>query len=212
MLVWFFLVWWQVIRLLRPSAGANNESRKSLHILDRNICQNAFCKLYGVGSDRFRKLWACAKNGIAAPMDGRAVRNAFKHSSGVKSMHRQKIIEFLQELYDTLSEPMPEAKGPVRGDRRLAFQRRRGRRPRMAAQLHRKQDTPDMRLLPPGTFSDYLNMLKVREGCEKISLKLFTAAACMNLCLLGLAIFNGFCHPQMILPPDFLSVLGGFRC
>lgn len=143
------------------------------------MCQQSFAKLLGLGSQRFRRLQKCAKLGVKAPMDGRSVKRANAHASTSKSCHRQAIVEFLQEIYISLSEPMPEAKGPVRGHQRLAFQRRRGRRPRMAAQLHRKADASEMRLLPPGTFTDYLQMLRARDDdYTKISLKLFTKESC----------------------------------
>ena len=49
----------------------------------------------------------------------------------------------------------------------------------MAAQLHRKADASEMRLLPPGTFTDYLQMLRARDDdYTKISLKLFTKESC----------------------------------
>lgn len=154
--------------LARESPGDAAFERRSIRMFGRHLCQDAFRSLLGIGSARFRRLWHCAQHGCKPPTDGRSLKKSHSHSSGPKSANRQAIIGFLQELYITLSEPLPEAKGPVRGDRKLAFQRRRGRRPRMAAKLHRKQDTPDMRLLPPGTFTDYLQMLRTRDGCEKI--------------------------------------------
>lgn len=169
--------------LARESPGDAAFERRSIRMFGRHLCQDAFRSLLGIGSARFRRLWHCAQHGCKPPTDGRSLKKSHSHSSGPKSANRQAIIGFLQELYITLSEPLPEAKGPVRGDRKLAFQRRRGRRPRMAAKLHRKQDTPDMRLLPPGTFTDYLQMLRTRDGCEKNSLKLFTSATWQTVCV-----------------------------
>lgn len=144
--------------------------KRTMFLVGRPTCQQSFAKLLGLGSQRFRRLQKCAKSGVKAPMDGRSVKRA---------NHRQAIVEFLQEIYISLSEPMPEAKGPVRGHQRLAFQRRGGRRPCIAAQLHRKADASEMRLLPPGTFTDYLQMLRARDDdYTKISLKLFTLESC----------------------------------
>ena len=54
------------------------------------------------------------------------------------------------------------------------FRRSRGQRPKLAAKLHRGNIRPDIRVLPPGTFSDYLTMLKARHPTESFSLKFFT--------------------------------------
>lgn len=157
------------------------DDRRSLTLLGRPICQQGFRKLLGLGSNRFHRLKTCAQTGSPAPVDGRFLKKKGSHGNLKQTAHRQAIIGFLEEIYISLSEPMPEAKGPLRGNKRLAFQRRRGRRPRLAAQLHRKGDTSKMRLLPPGTFSDYLQMLRAREGCEKISLKLFSQVPALQL-------------------------------
>ena len=171
----------QVIRLLRGDQSQQLDDKRSLTLLGRVICQQGFCKLLGLGSSRFHRLKICAQTGTAAPLDGRFLKKKGSHASSKHTAHRQAIIGFLEEIYISLSEPMPEAKGPLRGNKRLAFQRRRGRRPRLAAQLHRKGDTSQMRLLPPGTFSDYLQMLRARDGCEKISLKLFNKVPALQL-------------------------------
>ena len=183
----------EVVRLLTPSAlratqpqlePDDNRSR-SIRFLDKPVCQTGFKQLLALGSSRFRRLWKSALVGKKPPVDGRCRPRESSHAQSGKSQHRQFVVEFLQELYLSLSEPMPEARGPIQGNRKMAFQRRRGRRPRMAAILHRKQDAPAMRLLPPGTFTDYLTMLRTREGCEKISLKLFTTVACFFKSLLS---------------------------
>eukprot|EP00435_Cladocopium_sp_Y103_P031569 s4346_g8.t1 len=166
----------QVVRLLRGDdqhVVDPPEDRRTLSLVGQRMCQQAFRKLLALGSARFGRLWACVQKGTPVPMDGRFLKKKDSHRSFAQTAHRQAIIEFLEEIYISLSEPMPEAKGPLRGNKRLAFQRRRGRRPRLAAQLNRKGDTSQMRLLPPGTFSDYLMMLRARPGCEKVSLKLF---------------------------------------
>ena len=40
-------------------------------------------------------------------------------------------------------------------------------------QAGRKKDKTNLRMLPPGTYSDYLNLLKTRHPDRRISLKLF---------------------------------------
>ena len=39
---------------------------------------------------------------------------------------------------------------------------------------HRGKDQTELRLLPPGSFNDYLSLLRARYPEEKLSLKLFT--------------------------------------
>lgn len=163
--------------------------RKGQVILTKPVCQHAFRSLLGIGSNRYARLKKAAAAGVAAPLDGRTLRRGRnvcdqKHSIRKRSL----VIEFLTELYNTVSEPMPEAGKVVLdkvrrdGDEESSskplelkkFRRSRGRRPRLAAQLHRGNIHPDIRVLPPGSFTDYLAMLKARHPTEKFSLKFFT--------------------------------------
>ena len=107
------------------------------------------------------------------------------HTDQSKVQKREAVVAFLEKLYVTVSEPMPEAQGPIHGDRRMAFQRRRGRRPKLASKLYRNEATPDMRLPPPGTFTDYHRMFRANHDL-KVSLKLFNRVAWLILapCLL----------------------------
>ena len=114
-------------------------------------------------------------------------------------------MDYLQELYETAAEPMPNMQGRSEvaaartalqkfEDRRpegraLLFRRIRGRRPAVLGRQRKKRTESageNMRCLPPGTFKDYLNLLqaKIRAGYPghehvkpDISLKLFNKAA-----------------------------------
>ena len=105
------------------------------------------------------------------------------HQDTKKRAKREAVVAYLTELYHKLSEPMPETCGPQRGANKMAFQRRRGRRPREALRLHRGKKTAGQpgvyKLLPPGTFTDYHKMFAAQSDADlKVSLKLFTKAAC----------------------------------
>ena len=154
-------------------------------LFGHRVCQQAFRAILGLGSARWRRLRKCAIAGTSAPIDGRTLPRKGAHLNHKKAEHRQLIVEYLQEIYESLSEPMPETKGKIAGERKLAFRRNRGKRPREAAQVHRLRkasatatesaESEPMRMLPPGTFTEYLVMLRSRHPDKKISLKLFNS-------------------------------------
>ena len=171
------------------------EKKKHL-LLGRSVCQNAFRRILGIGAQRYSRLYQAAKRGLDAPLDGRSVPRKglgiFQKESYNK---RQIVIEFLEGLYHTVSEPMPEASsslkrpvdGPgtepddakgkatlVRMPKVLKFRRRRGRRPRQVREALKGQDSSGIRLLPPGSYSDYFMLFQAKHPVPKISRKLFT--------------------------------------
>ena len=67
------------------------------------------------------------------------------------------VVEFLEELLQTVSEPMPEAwKKQVDVPKEMRLRKLKGRKPmRLVAQrASQGKDTSGKRLLPPGTFSE----------------------------------------------------------
>ena len=174
-----------MISLLQPIVGEEDQSkdRRQQSLFGHKICQQAFKALVGLGSERWRRLKKCAQTGQKAPVDGRSLPRANLHANKKISESRQLVVEYLQEIYESLSEPMPEARGKVLGAKKMAFRRNRGKRPKLAARIHRvkksveakESESEPMRLLPPGTFTDYLILLRCRYPEKKISLKLFTA-------------------------------------
>lgn len=158
----------------------------------------------GIGSGRYTRLKSAAAKGEAAPLDGRTLRRGANQCNQRNSIRKRSlVIEYLTELYHKVSEPMPEAgkllKKPEEelqddgdGDDAAGqvapgtlqlkrFRRSRGQRPKLAAQLHRGNIRPDVRVLPPGTFTDYLAMLKARHPPESFSLKFFTKDSSQHL-------------------------------
>ena len=159
--------------------------RHALRFLGIKVCLNAFRRLLGLGQSRFARIWKAEKTGEAVPRDKRFIKRAkaFKKVSP----NRELVFEFLQELYDCIAEPFPESHGSVcrvkgldgaQDPKPLKFRKHRGRRPKLVAKEGRNQDTSAMKMLPPGTYTSYLNMLRARHAVKPpISLKLFTSAS-----------------------------------
>ena len=190
------------MKLLRnePLPDASESGQRKRHmLLGKPVCQNAFRRLIQIGSNRYTRLRKYAVRGKSPPIDGRTIRKNMPDPANKKSIaKRQLVVGFLQSLLDTLSEPMPEASQSQRQlrDKAMAaeseskesgkgkltslvrFRRHRGFRPRLAGQLHRGKDQSQMRLLPPGSYSDYLLMLRAQYPDEKFSFKLFTNVSC----------------------------------
>ena len=177
----------QVMNLLRSTAGEHFPGcRKGQVLLGKPVCQNAFRRLVGIGPGRYSKLKKAVVQGLPPPVDGRERPRKMDGTNKESFRKRALIEEFLEELFQTLSEPMPELTARAR-KRKLAGEkeapammrfRRRGKRP---GKQYRKQQLADdsskqvpMRLLPPGTFTDYLRMLQAKHPSEKFSLKLFS--------------------------------------
>lgn len=146
--------------------------RYSLAVLGKPVCAAAFCRLLGLGKERFQKLRQAVKANAPVPFDMRFLGGKLRKTSE----NRQIVHEYLEELYSTIAEAMPETSEPGTM-RRMSFRRRRGKRPKVASKQSKMKGKQKhvMRLLPPGTFGDYLNLLRARFPGRKISLKLFSA-------------------------------------
>ena len=151
---------------------------RSLCLLGELCCLNAFRKLLGLGSTRVAKLAGALKQGLTCPRDGRFLTRAKLNLVSKKlAKKRAIVVGFLEEMLQCISEPQPEAWRKQEGvPKDLQMRKPRGRRP-MRALAARGQDRSQMRLLPPGSYSDYLKLLNARLEPEKqVSLKTFNAA------------------------------------
>ncbi|CAK9069344.1 unnamed protein product, partial [Durusdinium trenchii] len=72
------------------------------------VCQRAFRSLIGLGTERYAKLKRAAMDGTAPPGDGRCLpRKLLLKTQKASIDKRSAIAEFLEQLYNTLSEPTP---------------------------------------------------------------------------------------------------------
>lgn len=175
----------KVFELIRGRGAGDKRS-----LFGVQLCGHAFRRLVGLGQARYQKLVKCVKTGGAVPRDGRFVarKNTFKKASP----NRILIVEFLEEIYNTMAETLPESHGHVpkpSGDvplRPARFRKHRGRRPKIMSEKRMKTDPNLLRFLPPGTFTDYLNILRARHPKnQKLGMKLFSKAdAFVGSCLL----------------------------
>ena len=196
----------QVVKLLTCQPDAVTKSRKGHILLGKFVCQNAFRRLLQIGSGRYTRLRKCAQSGQAPPLDGRRVRKPLLCKKADSVQKRALVVEYLTELYHQVSEPMPEANQALQklkddamaagslqvcssesvtqsnnnktARKSLCFRRNRGRRPKLAGQVHRGKDQSQMRLLPPGSYTDYLMLLRARHPEIKLTLKLFVKVPC----------------------------------
>lgn len=152
-----------------------------------------------MGARRYTRLRAAALAGqSSAPLDARCFGKRKSFENRPEALRKRSlIVEYLEEIRNSIAEPTPEANRDVKTvrpsnlqkncDRKLqkrtvkmSFRRHRGKRPRAAASIHwGRASSEDMRLLPPGFFSEYYRLFMTRHPTEKISLKLFLAAALM---------------------------------
>ena len=184
-------------RLDDPDAepGAARPTEK-LRLLGKSVCPRAWRSLVGIGSARYTRLRKAALTGQPAPLDARTFAKGFLFKSR-KSLKRQRIVEFLEHLYQTVSEPLPEYSAQKRrkaqqsqhelegGDapipKPMRFRKRRGRKPKLKTRSLLQGTSAgaavdSLRLLPPGSFSDYFAMFQAKNRDEKVSLKLFNSA------------------------------------
>ena len=165
----------QVSRMLGCQRGPGRG--RSLSLLGKPCCLSAFRKLPGLGAGRVARLTAAVKQGQPCPVDGRFLtRSKLNLVSKKTSKKRAIVVGVLEEMLSSISEPQPEAWRKQEGiPKELQMRKPRGRRP-MRALVQRGQDRSRMRLLPPGSYSDYLRLLNARlEPEEKVSLKTFNA-------------------------------------
>lgn len=164
-----FLVCCQVWASLRSAYNGNKLDR--LMLMEFPVCQHAYKRLLRLGSDRFLRLCASVRGGDdGCPHDMRYVSRKF----GVKmsSKKRQLVHDFLHDLYETLAEPMPEGTGASKRPRTM---KKRDDK-LMIARTHLIE-----KALPPGSFHEYLSMLRRAHPTETFSYKLFCSASALAL-------------------------------
>ena len=162
---------------------------RGMQLLGNSVCQKGFRVLLGIGKHRFQRLrQSVIKNHDDCPTDQRF--RPRKNDALPAGSVRPQVTEFLNELYNTTAEPLPEAHGvevEAESSKRKTIQnvRRRGKRPR---HLHKfdngsnfKGHLPGAKFLPPGTILDYLELCRARFPDLKIGRRVFCRDPWMNL-------------------------------
>lgn len=135
---------------------------RRLTLFDQPVCNRGFCKLLGLGKGRFWTLNKSARDGaLTAPLDGRYV----PRGPGRQSVKRSLVYDFLNQLYLTAGETLPDGAHPPSN-----------KRPR---QGEFKCDVPNLdrsrlRHLPAGKFSNYYRLCTSEFPDSKISRSPFT--------------------------------------
>ena len=181
----------------RPAASDEDSRpmrRSFLKILGQPVCETAFRRLLGVGSGRLLTLQTAVRKSQPCPIDGRYVqRTRLNLVSEKVRRKREVVVEFLEKLAQTLSEPMPEVQGPSKDanlPEDMKFRRPRGKRPlpQVSRQVCKLKDVSSMRLLPPGKFSDYLKLLNAELPADgQVTMKTFSSVPMnmkFSICLL----------------------------
>ena len=141
--------------------------KSGLAIQGSRVCQRAFRPILGIGKHRFGRLRSAAIRQEPCPNDMRFRAKAYETLR--PNSVRPQIVEFLQELYHTTAEPLPEAysvpaeqaegQGISPGPQNV---RRRGKRPRHLFKFDKesKGHTQGAKFLPPGTLVEYLQLCR----------------------------------------------------
>ena len=153
-----------------------------LRLFGNRVCVGALSNLLGVGTKRLRKLRAAAKAGEECPLDGRLAKAHPDYPRARlrgTSEKRALIFEFLTEMYVQNAEPAPECSSDAPRTVRFRKACRRGKRPRREqkkdlAGSWDAETAKSLRLLPAGTYTDYLNLFKAKHPEVRVSFKLFT--------------------------------------
>lgn len=165
-------------------ADDGRRGKGSYHFLGRRVCFGGLIKLLGLGSNRAYRLRSAAAKGTECPLDGRLAK-VRPLNIGLSSHKRSLIFDFLTNIYLRHSEPAPECSsaGKQPEEKQLQFRRacRRGKRPRRMKKKDDSEWSPEaanaLRMLPPGSYKDYLRLFHSENPECQVSFKLFTRVA-----------------------------------
>ena len=150
----------KVFGMLKDQREEACRGSRHLHIWEQPVCNKGFQKMMGVGKKRFSTLNTAARNGEEhPPYDGRCVKRGKKL---VPSATRDKIYDFLMQLYQQVAEHIPDGlnsnKRPRQGEKKLD-----------RSDIDRTQ----IKHLPFASISDYYRQCVEALGGMRVSRKLF---------------------------------------
>ena len=182
----------QVVAMMRTKLeGLENFTRKERVILKRPVCQQGFRKILGLGATRYSKLAKAIALGRPVPVDGRSRPRKDDGSQPTSMRKRALVLEFLEELRQTVAEAMPEASGKRKASAdgealhpSTKFRRLRGKKPGKWKRIATSSKTdkgatipeatePVMKLLPPGSFTDYFRLLEAKHPEDRVCFQFF---------------------------------------
>ena len=157
------------------------------NLYGHHVCVRGVGKLLGVAAKKLFKYRKLARGGQSCPLDGRTRRAGPGSKPWKRPEAREQIFQYLTELWVKCSEPMPDLQMcPEQGERRQTsatprLKARTGKRPRRLKKRSKpgqeQKSRHELRLLPPGTYSDYYRMFVAKHPLTRSSLKLFCRAS-----------------------------------
>lgn len=155
------------------------QERRGLRLAGHRVCQRTFRCFIGLAKSRFSRLRTAALDGEqVCPLDGRSVpkeKSVLPHNSC-----RAEVVEFLEQLYHTVAEPLPEAGNEMLRLNLGVKSKRRGKRPRsiFKKETFEKGFAPGTKFLPPGTLGEYLEQCRSEFPSKTIGRKVFCRVSC----------------------------------
>lgn len=153
-------------------------------LMGHRLCLRGLAKILGIGSSRLQRFRKAASEKGVCPLDGRLRESGLKRKYRPQSHARQLIHDFLMDLYVKHSEPMPElhehSGGRLQTSKVLRIRVRKGKRPRRFVKRDDKltpATSSKLRLLAPGSYSDYYRLFRARNALVRAGFKLFLRAA-----------------------------------
>jgi len=142
--------------------GGGGSKLHRLELLGVVLCQGAYKRLLGLGTNRFQRLRSSVTNNDDdCPLDLRYVPKKMNNLNWKK---RQIVHDFLHDIYETLAEPMPSGTGCSKRPRTIK---------KRDDKLMEKRTGLIEKALPPGSFHEYLEMLRRQNRDMTFSYKLF---------------------------------------
>ncbi len=128
------------------------------------VCHRGFKRLLSLGSHRYQRLSAACRGGaLDCPLDGRMIAQMRVKPPSEK---RMKVFEFLEWMWRTCAEPVPDEYASSKMPHKLA-----------AGKQKKKKNCEGVRQLPPGSLQDYYKLCVAEYPEENISYNLWSSVS-----------------------------------
>lgn len=165
---------------LRQQSDTDDKGIIRYNFMGTPVCQETWRQIWQIGTSRFRRLKLAVSQGHrAAPVDLRFLK---KKATGERAALRSAVFSFLQNLWETVGEVLPED-GPEAQDAVFEEDPAAGPPDAWVAQVvevqvpgapvhHHLALADTVRYLPPGTIYEYFRQFNSVEG-ERCSWRTF---------------------------------------